>query len=575
MSKKASEAMPSDTMSGLTPKQWATLFSIAAVGATCSLLFTGFVFGVDTNVFHLPIVGSLFDEPQFKSDSFIQSLRYFASGVWLVLRGAAKHVDPHWLFLGLLFFARWISFVGLMLCATLLGVRGARKQLTFAAFLCLATVLRGESAAGDGGLFENYFGQSEIANGTALITIYYAVRSRLDLTLVFLGATFFVNAFMAVWLFLPLTVLAAFYLSTDRIKRHGLLGQGLVGGFVFLCFAVPILRNMLANPDFGVRPDFDYAAFLAFFYPYHFLANYIWYGAFVELALVAVLGYISLFELGAIAVPFRMILSALLVTYVIGAIVPFFVHSPLILNLHLLRSGVMIYLVAAVASGSLVTMWLHSAERALARVFAPILGAALCSTKLLLPAGLLCIALKRTWTARGWTFSIPRLDWIILAALLVVVWPFTAVHNWRESLDDAAYVTEMTDVGVWANQHSLPTAVFLMPTEWQRKRSGKHPPEYVLEEREIVYAQGPFVYYGRRRLRGSFWEGAAVMWSTSFYHEWRSDIDATLRLKNITEKLAYARANQIDFVLASCKEPDASNYVAAFRTEHICVFAAA
>jgi hypothetical protein len=566
--------MPIDTMSGLTTKQWITLFSIAAVGATCSLLYTGFVFGLDTNTFHLPIVGSLFDEPQFKSDSFMQSLRYFASGVWLVLRGASKHVDPHWLFLGLIFISRWLSFVGLLSCATLLGVRGASKQLTLAAILCVATLLRGESAAGDGGLFENYFGHSEVANGTALITIYYAVRGRLDLTLAFLGATFFVNAFMAVWLFLPLTALVAFYLSTDRLKRQGLLRQGLVGGLVFLCFAAPVLLNMLSNPDFGARPDFDYTAFLAFFYPYHFLANYISYGQFAELALVAVLGYVSLFEVGAIAAPFRIILSGVLATYIIGLIVPIIVHSPLILNLHLLRSGVMMYLVAAVASGSVVTIWLHSSERVVAKFFAPILGAALCSTKLLLPGGLLCIAFKRLWSARGWTFSTPRLDWIIFAALLLVVW-LAVARNWRENLRDAAYVAEMTDVGVWANQHSLPTAVFLVPTEWQRKRSGRNPEEYVLEDLEIVHTQGAFVYYGRRRLRGSFWEGAAVMWSTSFYHEWRTDIDATLRLNNITEKLAYAKANQIDYVLASCKEPDAAVYVAAFRTEHICLFAAA
>lgn len=56
------------------------LLAIAATGALISLCLTGHLFGIANNIFHLPILASLFDERQYADDAFIQSLRYFAAG---------------------------------------------------------------------------------------------------------------------------------------------------------------------------------------------------------------------------------------------------------------------------------------------------------------------------------------------------------------------------------------------------------------------------------------------------------------------------------------------------------------
>jgi hypothetical protein len=56
------------------------------VGAACSRSYTGFDFGVDKYAYDLPMVAWLFDEPQFASDTLMQSPRHLASGV---LRGSA------------------------------------------------------------------------------------------------------------------------------------------------------------------------------------------------------------------------------------------------------------------------------------------------------------------------------------------------------------------------------------------------------------------------------------------------------------------------------------------------------
>ncbi|PIK73812.1 hypothetical protein CS379_06245, partial [Methylobacterium frigidaeris] len=62
--------------------------ALSAVGAIVSVALTGFVLGASNNIFHLPIVAGLPDEPQFRADAFVQSLRFFASGIWLLLRGS-------------------------------------------------------------------------------------------------------------------------------------------------------------------------------------------------------------------------------------------------------------------------------------------------------------------------------------------------------------------------------------------------------------------------------------------------------------------------------------------------------
>jgi hypothetical protein len=558
----------------LSGRRKVELLLVAALGAAVSLLVTGFVFGVDNNAFHLPITASMFDEPQFHSDPFMQSLRYFASGVWLLLRGSARYVDPAWLFLVLLYFSRWLSFVGFLLCGTLLGVSGIRQYAVLAGFLCFTVLLQGESAAGDGSMFINCFAQSEIANGTVLIALYHAVRARLDLTLVFVGATAFINVFMAAWLCIPLMMLAVVYWRAGRFVNTGLARQAIVGGAAFVALAAPPLYLFLSNPDFGRPVPFDYAAFIAFIYPYHFLPKFILLREYRALGVVALLGAVALFELGAVARPFLIMLLGMAVTYLLGIAAPFLSSSPFVLNLHLLREGVLLYLVAALAAGALVSLWLSNSERTVSRLFAPLLGAALCTTKAVVGWGIVVIVLERLWPARVRNLPVPRLDWVVLVVLAVGVWRTDIVRNWRDNATDMAYVSEMTEVGRWVNLNTPTTAIFLMPTEWQRKHSGIHPPPYTLEEREIVNAQGAFVYYAHRRLRGSFTEGAAVMWSSSFYSQWRPDIDAALRLHGVAERTEYAGKEGIGYVLLSCNEPDAADFKPVFRTARVCLFPA-
>jgi hypothetical protein len=549
------------------------LLAVASVGAAFSLLFTGFVFGIDNNVFHLPIVASLYDEPQFQHDTFIQSLRYFSSGIWLILGGTARWIDPYALFLGLAFVSRLLAFVGFLLCATLLGVRGMRPACVFAVLICFASLLQGEAAAGDGGLFLNYFTHSEMANGTTLIAIYYVLRARPAAAVVWVGITFFINIFMAAWLLVPFAALAAVDLAAGRLQPRPLLRELLRAGAVFCLLAAPVLVNLVSNPEFAVPPKFDYTAFTIFHYPYHFMPNFTPFREYVELAVVLVLGSMSLLELRGAADRLRVVFAGMALTYIAGALLLLLVTTQLLLNLSLLRSGVLLYLVAGLTSAAVATTWLGSQQRMVARVFAPALIIALCTVKLLLPAALVCIGLKWVWDVRGRDFALPRLDWAVFVLLALTVWPWAYARNHKEDSREASYSSELARVGDWAREHTAADAVFLLPTEWQRK--GFHPPvaPYVVIERNIVEAEGSFVYHSHRRVRGSFKQGAAMLWSPSYYSEWQPEIAATLRLRTLAQKLGYARRQHIDYILASCLEAEGSNPAIVMHTEHVCVFA--
>src|SRR5271154_4863226 len=139
---------------------------VAAIASALSLLHKGFVFGIENNLFHLPIVAGLFNEPQYQDDAFIQSLRHFSSGLWLLLQAYTTDFDrAQLLFLLLACLSRLINFVGFLCCASLVGVVERRDKIIFSLIICFISFLDGDAYAGTGGMFLNNFTHSEVANG--------------------------------------------------------------------------------------------------------------------------------------------------------------------------------------------------------------------------------------------------------------------------------------------------------------------------------------------------------------------------------------------------------------------------
>jgi hypothetical protein len=536
---------------------------ISVLAASLSVLFTGSVFGVYNHVFHLPIIHDLYSEDQFRNDAFVQSLRHYSSGIWLLLSGSSAYAgDGRWLFAVLLYASRLLSFSAILSCAVLVGVRTIRQQSVFSLIVCFTAFLDGASFAGHGGLFMRSFGHSEIAVGTLLFALSFAVRGRVAIATIWAGVTFFVNAFMGVWLIAPLGAIIASLLMRGKIAIRPLLLQMAAGGFVAAAFAAPVVFNILSNPDFGRKFAFDYPAYLREYYGRHFFVDASPLYEIILLVCLAYAGWIAFSRLDGHRREFRVALAGVVALYGIGVFVSIAFSSALILNLHLLRSGLMVHCLAAIALAALATKWLTSGEAREATVLGPYLLFSLCVTYLF-PASIGLIA----WSDRiksGGGLRDDKLRITIFVALLVVILPWRAWQNVRANsmLQEAADEWEM--VARWAASSTAAYAIFMLPTITADSAISR-------EAEALVAASSIFESASHRRVWADHKRGAAVMWQPSYYKQWHSRVWSMLDLQTLEDRRRYAYKNGIDYVIEFCGEEEADTRL-TYRSSHLCVY---
>lgn len=585
--------MPPDEHAGRGGFAPADLVAIAMVSAAISLAISGFVFGLHNNMFHLPIVGSLYDEPQFAGDPFIQSLRWYAAGPWLLLRGADRYVDPYWLFLGLDYFSRVIAFIGFLLCASLIGVSSRRQRVLFAGLTCLSSLLYLESYAGGGGLFIRYFTHSEIANGLTLISLFFAARGRLTAAFAANGAVFFVNGFVGVWNAVPLGLIIVFLLVKRRLGWFKAILDGTVGLAIFGLFATPIVLNILSNPNLGGQLHFDYVTYLTQYWPFHFLFAPIRIEIKIAAASVVALGVVSLWALGKTARPFHFALWGYVAVYALGIAAPVLTHSATVLNLHLLRVSLMFHLLAVLASAALMTRWLTSGDPKQATVFAPTLAVLLCTHRYLAVfAPIVVVLAQMAWVSRRLPSRLTtgpfRLDRAV-AIGLCLVWPVIIWRGVANNQVETSRVAEWTALGQWARLHTPETAVFLVATQRPAAVEALAPPLSVGQAvpragGTVVPQPAPddpvlfegtltFEYVGHRRVWVDFKRGAAVMWAPPYYSVWWPRMAAVLALRSHRDRMAYARANGIGYLVEHCSAAPDAGPPPLFRTAQLCLYA--
>ncbi|AWN35835.1 hypothetical protein [Methylobacterium radiodurans] len=545
---------------------------LSAAGALVSVALTGFVLGASNNLFHLPIVAGLADEPQFGADAFVQSLRFFASGIWLLLRGSAAQVDPYWLFLALHVLSRFLTILGLLLCAGQLGIRGRNQKILFTALVCLAPMLRGVSYAGAGGLFLNVFTHSEIANGLSLLMIWCLVTGRITAGLALNGLVFFVNAFVAVWNAVPIALICGYGLATGRLDRAGLVRSAALGLALAAVPVLPVVLNVLANPSFGRPAGFDYPTFLRDFYPHHFLIGEVPAGQLVSVAALLLLANLSLWRLRSRSAPFLAALWGYMAVYALGMVVPLLTSSPAVLNLHLLRVSTVFHLLAALGSLALLTRMLHRRMPLHARATALLLFCLLCTLRpltLLAPLLLLPRRPPRLWLdlfrRRVPARAAGAAGLAALACAAALIGGLT-LKGWAHNRRVAQVAAEWEALGRWARSGTAPDAIFLVPV------IGAPDLAEVLRDvpREIQEAgTSRFEYASHRRVWVDFGRGAAVMWHPGYHAEWRSRTRAVAALRTLPERRAYATANGIAYVVERCAGESPPDIL--FRTRSFCI----
>ncbi|WP_426410672.1 hypothetical protein [Bradyrhizobium ganzhouense] len=541
---------------------------IAALAAALSLLRTGFVFGIENNLFHFPIVAGLGNAPQFHDDAFIQSLRYFASGVWILLNDTQKDVgQTELLFFVLNYLSRLLSFTGFLCCASLLGIVTRRDKIVFSLILCAIGFLDGYSRAGGmGGLFVNYFTHSEIANGTVLLAIYFAARRWFTSAAVACGVTFFVNAFVAVWLAPLLVLVAVTSILRGETTLRAVCLRTFAGLVISLPIAYPVLHAVLGNPEFGTPPGFDYPAYLREYYGGHSLITSVALDdIFVMVAVIAV-GAAALAWFGARARALQAAYLGAILVYALGIVIPSLSGANLVLNLQLLRSGTQIDLLAGLAVAALATSWLSSDR---ATTFLPGCLIVLClgingiAVALVVP--LVLVMSFQGSVTDGAPVAHRRLGYAALAVAGVVLWPLAVWQNVvvNRFFNDA--VGEWRDVANWANAATRIDAIFLPPP---------HRPEVATADpADLALARATiFEFVSHRRIWVDYKRGAAAMWTPSYYRIWHDRMAETEALESHAARMAYAVGHGIGYVVDRC-ETLSSQHDVIFRTRRLCVCA--
>jgi hypothetical protein len=164
-----------------------------------------------------------------------------------------------------------------------------------------------------------------------------------------------------------------------------------------------------------------------------------------------------------------------------------------------------------------------------------------------------------SWSAkRRWRFDI--------AALIVIV-VGTAVGIGRTvvaNVGEAESVSEWTVLGHWAIQNTPSKAVFLIPTPQLF-----YVPE-PLPATDVAFGATVFGYEAHRQIWVTFKQADAVMWKPSLYRTWLRRASEVIVLQSLDDKLAYARANAIDYVIETCSSKEDGRII--FKTEHFCVY---
>jgi hypothetical protein len=527
-----------------------------------SFLFSGYIPINFNNIWHIPIIMKDYDLPAFRDDQYIQSLRYFASGFWLLFAGIGNAIDIRlFLFVGVVA-SHYLFFLAALHFARSLEYRDNRTLNLFLCLICAGPMTVGP-AVGGGGILMSYFGHSELALVPLILSLSFALRRLYMPAVLAVCTTFFLNAFMGVWTALPLAFLVAYQLRQgdvvpDRLARGILLGA--IAGAPLL--AIPLV-NILGNPDRGfVFTSPSYQDFLWSFWPYHFFITSLnggdlfrilaaLFGLFVTIGLhPGRPGPFLALSLGAAA-----ILGA-------GALAPLVTDERMVLNLHLVRGFVVATILAGFSMSLAAAAWIVQPDTQTRRRLGPFaMGALLLpyAHVVLYAAAPLVFAFERfAGGSSAMRRLMERTAWRLGAraflAVCLLFLPVKAVFAAKRSIGQERQGEVYARIGTWAARSTPADATFVFGrADWNVSNIG-------------------FSMTARRRIWFDGMSGAAVMWSPSYLEKWREREAVWMALQTAPDKKALAQQNGIDFLVLNCASDISPTPL--HREDDICVYPA-
>gem|GEM_PF-2053968 len=337
-------------------KRACTLLMLAAGGAWASILVQGYEFGMSNNAFHIPYVLDLPKLDQFADDAFYQSLKYYVSGVWPLLREIVNESNIEQVFFVAHAFARLLTFASFLTFLSALGIKDARLLFIATILWSSTPMFFGLSPVGHHDLFVIYFTHTALATPFTVFSMIALAKGWNKGSFALAGIVFNVNAFAGIWDTLALSYAFLAVKGQENGKRTTAALKDLFGSLsVNFLVAMPSLVwivQALANTRSSF--SFDYSQYLRDYYPYHFFIdssnqwNIFSILCFVFTVFFMIHGYrksnIRNKKLKN-ELYFTSFYKIIFFAFLGGVFFPYIFPFPLIFNLQLLRTDYILYII--------------------------------------------------------------------------------------------------------------------------------------------------------------------------------------------------------------------------------------
>lgn len=552
---------------------------LACFAAILSIALQGFEFGINNNVFHIPIVLRMYDLPQFAHDPVMQSLHKFVSPVYPLLAHVATEANIVGLFFACHVLTRVLTFYALILIMVASGLAEAR--LWVGAMILVFTGIYGFSPVGGDGMLIEYFTHTELAQAFALISASFIMRRRLVAAALASAVAFDINIFVGVWMLAPLGIASLLQLGRKSGKAK-VLREIALAAAVFFIVVMPVVL-WVRSVVHEAPPTFDFRGYLRFYFPKHFFLDASSLSSIAKVLEIALLGILAVRFLrpgGA------QVVVGWMIVFAVGAMVGAMVHSTLLLRLHLLRvDGLLVIGGVTLAVSAALSMWdLTRVGRSVASA-AILYGLVTAQYVVPIVALLLLIAAERGHGEKSagvaslrirvgaWLRAIsarPRPYAVAASALLVVYGTLDAYATRTGRLADGAIPTAQDDelfegqwprapqwreVQLWARHTTSPDATFLVPL-W--------PLGFRVGAQRVAWVDAK--------------DGATVFWAPETYDTWHSRFNEVRALRTLHDQLTYALAHGLSYVVVDKRsvtpDPGHSEPAPLFSNAVFAVYAA-
>jgi hypothetical protein len=307
-------------------------FAIVIIFSFVSFYRSGFYFGYVNNVFHIPYVLDLASSPEFINDKLYQSLKYFTSLVWPLLRLIINENNVYSVFYYADIITRLLTFLAVLYLVKANGVtKKIETVLCFSLFACTPW-LQESSIVGWHDLFTNFFSHSPVTWPFLLLALLFLQRNDLTKTSIMIGIVFNINAFVGIWLVFISFVTVIFdrqsYSISTIIKSCLLCALVSLPGIIWIGAA---LR------DTWTAEKINYIEYFRLYFPNHFLIEAASFADLCKLVTIFACGILSckFIEHGRYWIGIQI---GCFILFAVGMPLPYIFNSKLIYNLHLLRS---------------------------------------------------------------------------------------------------------------------------------------------------------------------------------------------------------------------------------------------